>query len=729
MYINRCYYALQGLHDDYWNGNNELTKCNNNEEKLIERMKWRNCISLVLPSSFRFNSDLPKQLINNLENELHTLLQQCCTTTTSTTTINNNDNNDNDTSDKNDIDTTSTKDEEVEDSVDSTIDNNDDNNNDTTTKIDSTSGTTTTNKRRYTGKIYEVLPTNPDDIIKRLDFLPHAYQLRFDKAMIRKHPSLVRLHDWLIQHTNTGYITRQETVSMIPPVILNPISTNIVLDMCAAPGSKTSQILEKLTNGGCIVANDNNPQRAYMLTHQLKRINYNNPVVLISCIDAQFFPSRIMQFDSILCDVPCTGDGTSRKNINIWRSWSCVGALALHTLQYQIAWKGISQLLKVGGYMCYSTCSLNPIENEAVVAELIRQSNGSIELVECQLNGFRIRPGMKSWNVLIEKKTKKQMRNDKNKNNNRMEAKRRMYQKLNNNKNDEVKVDDEDDVVKEDEDDKNKTEEEDIDDVDVVDDENASDQPKILDQKFDPITFDKNILLETITNTCGLKHYNTYDEVLAGNNIEGSIEEKRIKKSCFPPTLDENNLHLERCIRCYPHDNDTGGFFVALLHKVAPISINTDTKWVSKNNNDKIVQSDNNEKVDDNNETNSPEVKRARTEKSNNNMKEEKEIVVIDMDVPTASNVIIDDENDNEKLMKTNLLDGNKNLGNDDCVPIPDDVIQPLIDFYGLNLLTFPREQYMGRACATEIKIIYYISKPIKELIDLGIQKRITGKF
>ena len=159
--FHRCYYALQGLHDDYWNdNNNELTKCNDVEETLIERMKWRNCISLVLPSSFRFNSDLPKQLIQNLENELHTLLQQCCTPSTST--LNNNDNNDNDTSNKNDNDTNSTKDEVAEDKVDSTIDNIDENNNETIPS-NRTSDTTTTNNRRYTGKIYEVLPTNANE--------------------------------------------------------------------------------------------------------------------------------------------------------------------------------------------------------------------------------------------------------------------------------------------------------------------------------------------------------------------------------------------------------------------------------------------------------------------------------------------------------------------------------------------------------------------------------------
>lgn len=102
----------------------------------------------------------------------------------------------------------------------------------------------------------------PSDIVRQLAFLPHAYQLQMDRKLIRRNQHLEKLHEWLKQQTSAGFITRQETVSMIPPVVLDPQPDDRVLDMCSAPGSKTSQLLERLGEGGRIVANDNSAHRA-----------------------------------------------------------------------------------------------------------------------------------------------------------------------------------------------------------------------------------------------------------------------------------------------------------------------------------------------------------------------------------------------------------------------------------------------------------------------------------
>ena len=181
---------------------------------------------------------------------------------------------------------------------------------------------------------------------KTIPYIPHAYQLSIDRRTIRRNPSLEKFHNWLKIQSEAGFLTRQETVSMIPPVILSPEPHHSVLDMCAAPGSKTSQLLEivgEIQPGqpepvGYVVANDSDAKRAYMLVHQLRRLN--SPAVFVTSADARFWPmlntndnqtgfkngGKEGMFDRVLCDVPCSGDGTVRKNPYIWKRWcSSVG--------------------------------------------------------------------------------------------------------------------------------------------------------------------------------------------------------------------------------------------------------------------------------------------------------------------------------------------------------------------------------------------------------------------
>ncbi|CAJ1341330.1 unnamed protein product [Effrenium voratum] len=170
-----------------------------------------------------------------------------------------------------------------------------------------------------------------------------------------------------------------------------------VLDLCAAPGSKTFQMLEAMhwpqaegspPPSGMILANELQWRRANMLTHQVGRLG--SPCMVVVNCDAQFFPEmssvsssgarEIFRFDRVLCDVPCSGDGTLRKNPYIWKSWTPRDGLCLHIRQLNILYRGL-ELLKVGGRLVYSTCSLNPIEDEAVVAAALRRHGASVALV------------------------------------------------------------------------------------------------------------------------------------------------------------------------------------------------------------------------------------------------------------------------------------------------------------------------------------------------------------
>ncbi|XP_038990154.1 RNA cytosine-C(5)-methyltransferase NSUN2-like isoform X2 [Phoenix dactylifera] len=274
----------------------------------------------------------------------------------------------------------------------------------------------------------EVNDEHEIEAIRPLPWYPGnlAWHLNFSRMQLRKNQALERFHEFLKQENEVGNITRQEAVSMVPPLFLDVLPNHCILDMCAAPGSKTFQLLEiihqstkpGLLPNGLIIANDVDVQRCNLLIHQTKRMCSAN--LIVTNHEAQHFPScaltmdhmetfkggqeelkaNILQFDRVLCDVPCSGDGTLRKAPDIWRKWNAGMGNGIHRLQVEIAMRGIA-LLKVGGRMVYSTCSMNPVEDEAVVAEILRRSGGSVELVDVssELPELIRRPGLKTWKV------------------------------------------------------------------------------------------------------------------------------------------------------------------------------------------------------------------------------------------------------------------------------------------------------------------------------------------
>jgi 16S rRNA C967 or C1407 C5-methylase (RsmB/RsmF family) len=104
------------------------------------------------------------------------------------------------------------------------------------------------------------------------------------RVHVRKDPALVQLKKWLVDHESIGTLTRQEAVSMIPPLVLDPKPGDIVLDMCAAPGSKTCQMIEMVSESGVVIANDVEWKRANMLSHQVQRLC--SPANIVCNVDA-----------------------------------------------------------------------------------------------------------------------------------------------------------------------------------------------------------------------------------------------------------------------------------------------------------------------------------------------------------------------------------------------------------------------------------------------------------
>ena len=275
--------------------------------------------------------------------------------------------------------------------------------------------------------------------LKQVDWFPDglAYVMNLTRDNIRKNPGLKKLQKFINAGSEAGLLTRQELVSMLPPLFLDIQHTDVVLDMCAAPGSKTSQMLELILTGadqkkllqekGGVVANDADPKRAYMLTHQLQRINTTGMLVVnhegqnLPTLRREFDKEKRIDtryhFDKVLADVPCSGDGAIRKLPMKWRGWSSKDGYSLHPVQIQLLERSI-QLVKEGGLVLYSTCSLNQIENEAVVSEVLDRANseneGSLELIDIHAKypGLIGQRGLDHWDVLIENSSLKYKKTD-----------------------------------------------------------------------------------------------------------------------------------------------------------------------------------------------------------------------------------------------------------------------------------------------------------------------------
>jgi 16S rRNA C967 or C1407 C5-methylase (RsmB/RsmF family) len=249
-----------------------------------------------------------------------------------------------------------------------------------------------------------------DNIVKPIAWPgKNVWQIAADSPSLARNDGLEPLSKLLLREVDLGHVVRQELVSMIPALMLKIESHHNVLDVCAAPGSKTEQLLSLLRSSskhqnkmcsGMVVANDADPVRINTLRRRYARCG--TPNLMVTCSRAEDLQKAIGQptFDRIVADVPCSGDGTIRKFPHIWRLFRPRMSLDLHVVQLQIASASV-QLLKPGGRMVYSTCSINPLEDEAVVSALLKRYWGRLKLVDTRseglLPGLRSRPGQSHW--------------------------------------------------------------------------------------------------------------------------------------------------------------------------------------------------------------------------------------------------------------------------------------------------------------------------------------------
>ncbi|KAI9833762.1 MAG: hypothetical protein M1819_003495 [Sarea resinae] len=375
-----------------------------------------------------------------------------------------------------------------------------------------------------------------------------GWSMTTPKNVVRRFPPFASFQKFLVSETSVGNISRQEVVSMIPPLVMDIKPGMTVLDMCAAPGSKSAQLIEMVHGGeearvrkvlhdiarqdgremspdgmeidaekdqiategdwsddgrttGLLIANDADYRRSQMLIHQVKRLN--SPNLIVTNHDATMFPSikirsdppsngqppknKYLKFDRILADVPCSGDGTCRKNPNVWKDWSAGNGLGLYLTQVRILVRAL-QTLKVGGRVVYSTCSMNPVEDEAVISSAIDRCGGlsKVRVVDLSdaLPGLKRAPGLNQW--------------------------------------------------------------------------------KIIDKQG--------------------RIWSSWKEVAAAKEAAGEEGFSKLVEGMFPPVVAENEerIPFERCMRVYPHMQDTGGFFIVALEKLSEIKARpeSDTKKI-----------------------------------------------------------------------------------------------------------------------------------------------------
>ncbi|CAL1385339.1 unnamed protein product [Linum trigynum] len=521
-----------------------------------------------------------------------------------------------------------------------------------------------------------------------------AWHSNYSRMQLRKNQTLERFHEFLKLENEIGNITRQEAVSMVPPLFLDVRPEHFILDMCAAPGSKTFQLLEIIYQStkpgslpdGMVIANDLDVQRCNLLIHQTKRMCTANLIVTNN--EAQQFPgcrlSKALSkhsvseheqsmgqllFDRVLCDVPCSGDGTLRKAPDLWRKWSPGMGNGLHNLQIQIAMRGLA-LLKVGGKMVYSTCSMNPVENEAVVAEVLRKCGGSVELLDVsnELPDLVRRPGLRKWKV----------------------RDRGVWL--------------------------------------------ASHKDVIKNRHFGAVP---GMFPSGRTYVAPIK------KDIKNENGGNSEPNQELETSNEDVDEETSDLPLERCMRIVPHDQNSGAFFIAVLQKLSPLPAIPENPKKQKNSiakKDETQEKISDPSVEDTDEQEQESksiVMESASEAASDidlvdNEEEEKDVP---MEVAPCDNVSTENGLEDTQVTVNGKSDPEKAVGNrklqmqgrwkgvDPVLFFNDEAtINSIIEFYGIGE-SFPFKGHLisRNSDDNHVKRIYYISKSVKDALELNI--------
>ena len=201
---------------------------------------------------------------------------------------------------------------------------------------------------------------------EKIPYVENGFYLDFEK--VGNHP-----------YHHAGMIYVQEPAAMAPAECIDIDPEWKVLDMCSAPGGKSSQLKNKLSEKGVLVSNEIIPSRCKILTGNIERLGLKNTVT--TCMDtgrlAKVFPKV---FDLIMVDAPCSGEGMFRKEEIAVSEWSYENVLKCADRQAEILENAV-KCLKDGGYIIYATCTFSLEENEMTVDNFLK-SHPDFEIVE-----------------------------------------------------------------------------------------------------------------------------------------------------------------------------------------------------------------------------------------------------------------------------------------------------------------------------------------------------------
>ena len=201
----------------------------------------------------------------------------------------------------------------------------------------------------------------------------YAFYLK-DKKFFSKSP---------LYHTGIYYI--QEASSMLPVSVLDPKPGEKILDACASPGSKTTQIASRINNKGLIVANEIKSSRVGRLLENINRAGVKNSIVINSDIERlDFFDNY---FDKALIDAPCSGEGMFKKDLDSLKIWTPNLVRMLAGIQRKIL-SSVSNLVKTGGTIVYSTCTMSIEENEENIDWFIKNFPFELQDIKYGKPGF-----------------------------------------------------------------------------------------------------------------------------------------------------------------------------------------------------------------------------------------------------------------------------------------------------------------------------------------------------